>query len=487
MRPKPTIANITPIHSPLPSDLPALLRLARPTGPIPYLDSPSLPSPHKRGALVEAKIIAETEAAVGVGIDADGWLVLVPLTLVGEQVKARVDLVEGGIAHARVPEEIVVKSAERVEPPCKLFERCSSCQLMHVGYDAQLARKRDMVSKAFAEHAEELGLDTGSSSQDADASATARMRLPVPPVVPSPLKLGFRTKFTPHYNGRNCGETIDAIGFKVRAGGGIIDIDRCPVATDAINHELTRVRARLIGQRAHGFAEGATLLFRNSLAFVDSKQKPPATITTHTDIVTDVISGTTLRYPANSFFQTNSSILPPLISHIRETLAPFTSPPAAAAHPRVTTLVDAFCGSGIFALTLSEQFERTVGIEIDEQAVRWAKRAAQLSSRGGGRKRPEFFTGNLDDVFGAVIDPALDPDRTAVIVDPPSKGCGDRFLRQVLSMSPKVIVYVSCNVRSLVEDVRVLVKGYRVADVRAFDMFPQTVHCECVATLVRND
>jgi tRNA/tmRNA/rRNA uracil-C5-methylase (TrmA/RlmC/RlmD family) len=73
-----------------------------------------------------------------------------------------------------------------------------------------------------------------------------------------------------------------------------------------------------------------------------------------------------------------------------------------------------------------------------------------------------------------------------MIIDPPRKGCGDDFLRQLVAFAPRTIVYVSCNPETQARDVAALREaGYGCRGIQPFDMFPQTRHVEAVATLAR--
>ena len=75
---------------------------------------------------------------------------------------------------------------------------------------------------------------------------------------------------------------------------------------------------------------------------------------------------------------------------------------------------------------------------------------------------------------------------TALVIDPPRKGCDRNFLEQTLEFGPRRIVYVSCDPATQARDVEILLAGgYRVEKIQPFDLFPQTRHVESVATLDR--
>ena len=69
------------------------------------------------------------------------------------------------------------------------------------------------------------------------------------------------------------------------------------------------------------------------------------------------------------------------------------------------------------------------------------------------------------------------------VLNPPRKGCEPVFLEQLLQLKPKRIVYVSCDPATLARDLAILQKAYAVNTVQPFDMFPQTVHVESIASI----
>lgn len=99
---------------------------------------------------------------------------------------------------------------------------------------------------------------------------------------------------------------------------------------------------------------------------------------------------------AGSFFQNNNSILPSLLRYIADAVRPAGSP---ARDPDVKSyLVDAYCGSGLFAISLADQFDRIEGVEIDKASVQWAKKNAEFN-KGEGRGEIGFRAGNAEAIF----------------------------------------------------------------------------------------
>jgi 23S rRNA (uracil1939-C5)-methyltransferase/tRNA (uracil-5-)-methyltransferase len=327
-----------------------------------------------------------------------------------------------------------------VPAPCPLFGRCGGCQLQNVPYDEQLAWKTAEVRRLFAE-----------------ALPDQAVAITVEPCVGSPRQYGYRSKITPHFP-RPRGGQVPPIGF-LQAGPPrrTIDVERCALATDAINERLVSVRAGVAAQVA-SYRRGATLLLRDAASGVTTDFR--ATIT-------EQVGDLTLSFLAGDFFQNNPFLLPRLAAHVA----------AEARAGGARFLVDAYCGSGLLTLAAAPGFESAVGVEVSPSSVRWARENAARN----GRENCTFTAADASAIFAGLPFPGAD---AAAIVDPPRKGCSPEFLTQLTAFAPRTIVYVSCNPETQVRDlVPLIAAGYRVTKVQPFDMFPQTRHLECVATL----
>ncbi len=389
-----------------------------------------------------------------------GWVVMVPFTLPGERVRARVFRNHKNFSEADLV-EVLTPAAARVEPRCALFGRCGGCQYQHLAYPAQLEWKRRQVAELLQHMA---GI----------------VDFPVAPVVGSPREFHYRSKITPHFAPPRRGAAPDAggaagarppvpIGF-LRQGTrfDILDVPQCPIATEAINDALGAVRAAVFA-RQDSYQRGATLLLRDA----------GGTVTTdHEAIVTEEITltpappaGAPLRlsFLARDFFQNNPYILPAFARYVREQ--------AAASGARC--LVDAYCGSGLFALASAPAFAHVAGIEISESSVRFAR----ANAAANGITNATFTAGDAGAIF-ATLDPVFEPHDTAVVIDPPRKGCDESFLQQLFSFGPRAVIYVSCDPATQMRDLRhFLTAGYALTAAQPFDLFPQTRHLECVLTL----
>ena len=399
-----------------------------------------------------------------------GWVVMVPFTLPGERVRARVFRNHKNFSEADLI-EVLTPSADRVTPRCALFGRCGGCQYQHLAYGAQLDWKRRQVAELLQHMA---GLPD----------------FPVAPVVGSPCEFNYRSKITPHFaparrresppqsGGEGGGNLPVPIGF-LRQGTRfeIVDVPQCPIATEAINARLTAVRATVHAKQAD-YLRGATLLLREAGGQVTTDYDAVITEEIAVNLVPPpALSPFTpppplrLHFLARDFFQNNPFILPAFTRYVR----------AQAVASGAQFLVDTYCGSGLFALSAAPAFARVAGIEISASAVRFARENAAAN----GITNATFTAGDAAAIF-AGLDPVFRPGDTAVVIDPPRKGCDESFLQQLFSFGPRAVVYVSCDPATQMRDLRLfLAAGYQLTAAQPFDLFPQTRHLECVLSLQR--
>ena len=406
-----------------------------------------------------------------------GWVVMVPFTLPGERVRARVFRNQKNFSEADLV-AVLRPSPHRVAAACPLFARCGGCQYQHLAYSEQLLWKQRQVAELLRHMA---GIPD----------------FPVAPVVPSPREFGYRSKLTPHFNPPRDPAVAPPVGF-LRQGTrfDLVDVPRCPIATDAINAKLPEVRARVHARAAAGeYKRAATLLLRHA---------DEGVVTDYDAIITETISPVSasdlqfspfnfqlaagaapaapplkLRFLARDFFQNNPFILPAFTGYVR----------AQAAASGARYLVDAYCGSGLFALSAAPAFARVAGIELSESSIKFARENAAAN----GLAHVTFQSGDAAQIFAGLPslatpdDPgAFAPADTAVIIDPPRKGCDESFLSQLFAYGPRAVVYVSCDPATQMRDLKsFLAAGYTLAASQPFDLFPQTRHLECVLTLVK--
>jgi tRNA (uracil-5-)-methyltransferase len=255
-------------------------------------------------------------------------------------------------------------------------------------------------------------------------------------------------------------------------------------------------------RKIYSYKKGVSLLLRDSLEIPGGNAATATTelaiedrhvcITDHKATVRERVGDFLFDYQAGSFFQNNNSVLVPLTSYVRNAIfPPISTSESASSTPPPTHLVDAYCGAGLFALTLATHFTQVAGIELSADSIRFATHNAILN---GLADKVSFRAGDAAQIFDAVGD--FPPARTALIIDPPRKGCDEAFVRQLLAFRPQTVVYVSCNVHTQARDVGQIVSWsadevaqgktggkYVLESLRGFDLFPQTAHVESVAVL----
>lgn len=135
------------------------------------------------------------------------------------------------------------------------------------------------------------------------------------------------------------------------------------------------------------------------------------------------------------------------------------------------TAVDGYAGTGTTAAALARHGVRVTAIEADRDAAGWASRTLPPGSR--------MIAGRVEDVLSRAL-PA-----DVVVLNPPRAGLDPAVPRTLAQAAPppRAVIYVSCDPATLARDLARL-DGWRIADVQAYDMFPQTAHVETVCELV---
>ena len=142
------------------------------------------------------------------------------------------------------------------------------------------------------------------------------------------------------------------------------------------------------------------------------------------------------------------------------------------------TVIDAYCGTGTIGIFASPKAKKVVGVELNPDAVKDARVNAKLNSA----ENTEFYNADAGEFLA---DAASSNEKyDVVIMDPPRSGSTVKFLKSVVKLAPKTVVYVSCNPETLARDLMFLVRnGYKVKKIQPVDMFPHTNHVETVVLL----
>ncbi|WVF69482.1 hypothetical protein IAT40_004259 [Kwoniella sp. CBS 6097] len=493
--------------------------------------------------MVELKVDAFTVSGESLSLAPGNkkWAIITPFAHPGDRIRAKIYKHDRLCSYADMVEILEYSEEYRggegdrrkyPENGCKYFGECGGCQLQPVPYPLQLLHKRRTVELAYQRFSNLPSTSVPS----------------IQPTIGSPKQWAYRTKITPHFDAppkaarnrmnaiKQAAKDVEAateedmmnaeaeaevegrkgwdcrIGFERKGRPGVMDIEECPIATPVLNEKMIEERKR-VKDTIMSFTKGATLLLRDSLpepSPLPSSTQPfsPSTtpvlpdsehvaITNHRAPVYERVGEYMFSFAAGSFFQNNNSILIPLTEYVKEAIFPPLSASddsastAISTLPKPTHLVDTYCGSGLFGITLSACFERVAGVEISQDSITAAKKNAEMN---GLQDKSTWLCGKAEDIFGGLAEKGFAGGHSCVVVDPPRKGCDTPFLDQLLKFKPLTVVYVSCNVHTQARDIGYLVTEsekngapegwkYVVESLRGFDLFPQTAHVESVGVL----
>jgi 23S rRNA (uracil1939-C5)-methyltransferase len=173
--------------------------------------------------------------------------------------------------------------------------------------------------------------------------------------------------------------------------------------------------------------------------------------------------------PRAGFFQANLYLTDKLVDEVCR----------LAALDKVGTLVDAYCGSGLFSIFLSSCAQNIIGIEINEKSVKYAR----INAENFGVENTVFIHGDVDNVLRDKFSRSGE-EINLIILDPPRIGCEKTVLKAMSDLRPQRILYISCNPTTQARDVKYLNEcGYDLQSLLPLDMFPQTEHIEVIGLM----
>lgn len=366
----------------------------------------------------------------------DGQLVFAAYGIPGEEAVVEIERRSKDYLMGRVV-EVLSPSPHRVEAPCPYFGRCGGCQWQHIDYPFQAELKARIVG----EQLRRIG------------------KLEKPPVAAT-LTAEERWHYRNH--ARFSTDRQGQLGFVSLLRRRFVRIDHCRIMHPWINDVLERLQGKCAGLHQVAIRYGVRTeqaLIHPSLKEIDDS------IASGQTSYEEELLGKRFRVSGASFFQVNTRQAEVLIEVVREKLA--------LAQDQL--LLDAYAGVGTFAVLLAPYVKRVIAIEESPAAV------ADAVINQAGIKNIVFYQGKVEQIL-----PELRQRPQAAILDPPRMGCHPDTIAAVLKRPPARLVYVSCDPATLARDLRALCQGgYRLEEVQPVDMFPQTFHIECVATLVR--
>ena len=439
----------------------------------------------------------------GSGVAHVEWqAVFVPGAAPGDVIRCRIVKALKSYAFGRI-DAILAPGPGRVAPDCAVCTPCGGCGLRHLSYATECEAKTGFVRDAFARLG---GFDVSSfefspvlALTDHTAHYRNKVQLPVGLDADGHVVTGFyagRThRIVPCPDCKLQPSVLNEIGnalcaffaqqvirpYDEQSGKGLVrhiflrrgahsgQIMVCLVCTRAKLPHAEQLCTALRGQ----FPAISTILLnvnaKNTNVILGSENH----ILYGPGYIEDTLCGVPVRLGPLSFYQVN-------------TLAAERLYGVAAQYAQLTpddTLLDLYCGMGTIGLSMADHCRELIGVEIVPEAIESAKaNAARMGDAIAAKSR--FFCADAGKAASQLAAEGLHPD--VVMLDPPRKGCDEATLSAVVTMSPRRVVYVSCNPSTAARDAKWLEEhGYRAEKVQPVDLFPRTRHCECITAFVR--
>ncbi|MFQ6101003.1 MAG: class I SAM-dependent RNA methyltransferase [Anaerolineae bacterium] len=403
----------------------------------------------------------------------EGRVIFVPYALPGETVRVEITEDKGRYAFARLA-EVLKPSSDRIAPPCPYFgpTGCGGCQWQHVGYQAQLRFKAEIVADQLT-HIGKIAAPSVNPTAPDGSGWAYRNRAQFHPAPAGGL--GFQAAAS----NDACSElALSEVEGQSRR---VVAIDECLILHPLLADLYAALDLKLEGLVRLSLRAG-TATGDRMLLFEMADDLPPSLESDlpvscvlllsdgrHANLIgnnhiTEIVADRTYRISAPSFFQVNT---PQAAQLVRQVLGYLDLQGSE-------TVLDAYCGVGLFTTHLAERAGLVVGVELVPAAV------ADLLENTADLDNVEVIEGPVEAVL-----PDLDVLLNAAVVDPPRAGV-DRFaLDALVAHRPARLVYVSCDPATLARDARRLARaGYHLVEVQPVDVFPQTYHIESVALFV---
>jgi len=454
--------------------------------------------PLQKNQILTLRIERLSSDGSGVAHSADGEAVFVPGTAPGDEARVRIVKDCGRYAFG-ILDELLTPSPDRVPVDCPVAGPCGGCSLRHLDYAAELRAKQESVLDAFRR--------------------IGGLEVPVLDILPSPEVDRYRNKVQfpvgVDKNGAPC------IGFYAGRTHRIVPCPDCKLQPGVLN-EIGNALCAFFAQQGirpydeqsgkglvrHIFLRRGAHSGQIMVCLVCTRAKLPhaeqlctalreqfpaiSTILLNVNAkntnvilgsenhilygpgyIEDTLCGVPVRLGPLSFYQVN-------------TLAAERLYGVAAQYAQLTpddTLLDLYCGMGTIGLSMADQCQGLIGVEIVPEAIESAKaNAARMGEAVAAKSR--FFCADAGQAATQLAAEGLHPD--IVMLDPPRKGCDEATLSAVVRMAPRRVVYVSCNPATAARDAAWLEQnGYHAEKVQPVDLFPRTKHVEAVLLLTK--
>lgn len=430
----------------------------------------------------------------------EGFALFVPFGVAGDVLKIKVLKVNKNYGYAKII-DIINPSPDRRVPLCENFNKCGGCQIMHMNYNAQLKVKSDFVYNNIIRiggYSPDEFLFENIIGADDEYSYRNKAQFPVG-IGKSGAVCGFYSNkshdIVPcdicHIQDERINEIVSAVMDYIRENNisvydeekhnGIIrhifvrcanDYAKSSVVCIVTNTDKTLPKKEKLVKRLKGIDGIAGVVQNINTSKTNVVLGNENRIIYGNDTIISTIGENRYIVSPHSFYQVNHVQVKKLYDKALE----------YADLKGNEVVVDLYSGAGTISLYMAKSAKKVIGVEIVEDAVKNATENAKLN----GINNAQFICGDCTMVTSELVNQGVNPD--VVVVDPPRKGCTESSLNDIVKMNPEKIVYVSCNSATLARDLKILRdRGYILKKCTPVDLFPQTVHTECVALISRID
>lgn len=416
----------------------------------------------------------------------------------GEKIKILIVKVTKSFAYGKII-EIIEKSKSRCEVDCKTFAKCGGCTLRHIDYKETLTIKKNIVKNClYKELHREVNVND-TIGMKTPLHYRNKLQYPVGLNKDNQPIMGIYSQRTHNIietsgacfiqNKRCCDIAKDIFRFVLK--NGIKPYDET-TNTGTLRHIVIRIGIntneimvilivnddnfsndeKLIKELTTKYPEIKTIVKnyneRNTNVILGTRNK----VIYGDGYIYDLLGEYKFKISPLSFYQVNPLQTEVLYNKAME-YADLTGK---------ETVFDLYCGIGTIGIFASAKAKKIYGIEVIPEAIEDAKENAKIN----GIENTEFFVGEVEKILPELIE-KRNISADVAFIDPPRKGCDNVTIETLLKISPKKIVYVSCNPATLARDVRLLGEKYELKQVQPVDMFPYTSHVECVSVLYLKD
>ena len=385
---------------------------------------------------------------------ADGRAVFVPFGLPNERVRIYLTEEKRGFARGEIV-EILETSPDRIAPRCKHFTQCGGCHYQNLSYAQQILAKTEVLRDQL----QRIGKIQNP---------------PVNPMVASPKEWNYRNHVQFHL------AEDGKIGFVNSRGRNVLTISECHLPESGINDfwpslqfeantDVDRLAVRagqddeLMLVLESQKPETPEFEIEADISVVHVYEDHPVVIAGQNHFFINILEKE-FRVSAGSFFQVNTDMAEKMVTHLLEKM------PVTAS----STLLDVYCGVGLFSKFFAAACGRVIGIEESESACE------DFALNLDEFENVELYEGAAEEILPGLAGQVGDVSH--MIVDPPRAGLEKFVLDAIINLKPQRIAYVSCDPSTLARDAARLINGgYCLLEVTPFDLFPQTYHIESIS------